>query len=306
MHRTIAPLIIATATLAAIGSERHRAAAAAPVAQGIDWKAVEQAMGRAGAMQPDDVYKFALPRSDLAVTIAAIRLKPALALGSWVAFKATGSGAVAMGDLVLLEAEVAPVMAALAEGGIAVTAIHHHLLHESPRVYYMHIHGSGDAVTLARAIRAAIALTPTPPPPAAAAAPAATPMGFDTARIVQALGVAGKLNGTVFQVSVPRPDTIRENDVVIPPAMGTATALNFQPTGGANAATTGDFVLRGAEVTPVLQALRRHGIEVTAVHNHMLDEEPRLFFVHFWGVGDAVQLATGLRAALDVMSGAAR
>jgi hypothetical protein len=211
-----------------------------------------------------------------------------------------------MGDLVLLEGEVAPVMAALAEGGVAVTAVHHHLLHESPRIYYMHIHGSGDAVKLAQEIRSAIALTHTPPPPAIAATPATSPIGFDTARIAQALGVAGKLNGTVYQVSVPRPDTIREDEVVIPPAMGTATALNFQPTGGGNAAITGDFVLRAAEVNPALRALQQHGIDVTAVHNHMLDEEPRLFFMHFWAVGDAAQLATGLRAALDVMSGAAR
>jgi hypothetical protein len=295
LHRTIAPLIIAAATLAAIGSEGQ--------SQNIDWKAVEQALGRPGAMQPGDVYKFALPRSDLAVTIAGIRLKPALALGSWVAFKATSSGAVAMGDLVLLEGEVEPVMAALAEGEIAVTALHHHVLHESPRVYYMHIHGSGDAVTLARAIRAAVALTQTPPAAASPAVPSPSPIAFDTARIAQTLGVAGKLNGTVYQVSVPRLDTIREDDVVIPAAMGIATALNFQPTGGGNAATTGDFVLRAAEVNPVLRALRRHGIDVTAVHNHMLDEAPRLFFMHFWAVGDAAQLATGLRAALDVMSG---
>jgi hypothetical protein len=197
-------------------------------------------------------------------------------------------------------------MAALAEGGIAVTAVHHHLLHESPRIYYMHIHGSGDAVKLAQAIHTAIALTQTPPPPANATVPTTSPPSLDTARIMQMLGVAGKLNGTVYQVSVPRPDTIREDEVVIPPAMGTATALNFQPTGGRNAATTGDFVLRAAEVNPVLRALRQHGIEVTAVHNHMLDEEPRLFFMHFWAVGDAAQLATGLRAALDVISGAAR
>lgn len=304
MHCTIAPVLFAAATLAATGGGGH-AAAAAPIAQSIDWKAVEQALGRSGAMQPGDVYKFALPRSDLSVTIAGIRLKPAFALGSWVAFKATRSGAIAMGDLVLLEGEVQPVMTALAEGGVAVTALHHHLLHESPRVYYMHIHGSGDAVQLAQAIHIAVALTPTPAPPLSPA-PASSPLSIDTTRIVRVLGVAGKLNGTVYQVSVPRPDTIRENEMVIPPALGTATVLNFQPTGGGNAATTGDFVLRAAEVNPVLQALHRHGIEVTAVHNHMLDEEPRLFFMHFWAVGDAAQLATGLRAALDVMSSAAR
>jgi hypothetical protein len=209
-----------------------------------------------------------------------------------------------MGDLVLRDDEIEPVMAKLAEGGIAVTALHHHLLHETPRVYYMHIHGAGDAVKLAQAIRAAVGLTKTPPPPASPSAPSASPVGFDTAGIAQALGHAGKLNGTVYQVSVPRPDTIREDQIVIPPAMGVATALNFQPTAGGKVASTGDFVLRAAEVDPVLRALHEHGIQVTAIHNHMLDEEPRLFFMHFWAVGDAAQVAQGLRAALDVMGSA--
>jgi len=252
-------------------------------------------------MQPGDVYKFGLPRSDLAVTVDRIQLKPALALGSWVAFKATSSGAIAMGDLVLREAEVEPVMAKLAEGGIEVTALHHHVLHETPRVYYMHIHGAGDAVQLAQAIHAAIGLTKTPPPPTGTTTPAAGALGLDTTQIAQSLGHSGKVNGGVYQVSVARPDTIRDGDMVIPPAMGLATALNFQPTGGAKAAITGDFVLRAAEVNPALRALRAHGIEVTAVHSHMLEEEPRLFFMHFWAVGEAVGLAQGLRAALDVV-----
>jgi len=209
-----------------------------------------------------------------------------------------------MGDLVLRDDEIAPVMARLAEGGIEVTALHHHVLHETPRVYYMHIHGAGDAVKLTQAIHAAVGLTRTPPPPASTAAPAATPLGIDTARIAQALGHSGKVNGGVYQVSVARPDTIRDEGLMIPPAMGVATALNFQPTGGGNAAITGDFVLRAAEVNPVLRALRAHGIEVTAVHNHMLDEEPRLFFMHFWAMGDGVRLAEGLRAALDLVGGA--
>jgi hypothetical protein len=314
MNRRIWPLSLAAVTLVAIGcgggekreereeeAERAPAVSAQPVQ--VNWTAVEEAMGRPGAMQPGDVYKFGLPRSDLAATVDRIQLKPALALGSWVAFKATSTGAIAMGDLVLREAEVEPVMAKLAEGGIEVTALHHHVLHETPRVYYMHIHGAGDAVQLAQAIHAGVGLTKTPPPPTSttAPAPAAAPLGLDTAQIAQALGHSGKVNGGVYQVSVARPDTIRDEDVVIPPAMGLATALNFQPTGGGKAAITGDFVLRAAEVNPALRALRAHGIEVTAVHSHMLDEEPRLFFMHFWTVGDAVGLAQGLRAALDVV-----
>ncbi len=312
MNLRIGPLVLAALMLVATGcgsgaardqEADHAAMARTPPVQ-VNWTAVEQAMGRAGAMQPGDVYKFGLPRGDLTVVVDGIRLKPALALGSWVAFKATSSGAVAMGDLVLRDDEIAPVMARLAEGGIEVTALHHHVLHETPRVYYMHIHGAGDAVKLAQAIHAAVGLTRTPPPPASTAAPAATPLGIDTARIAQALGHSGKVNGGVYQVSVARPDTIRDEGLVIPPAMGVATALNFQPTGGGNAAITGDFVLRAAEVNPVLRALRAHGIEVTAVHNHMLDEEPRLFFMHFWAVGDGVRLAEGLRAALDLVGGA--
>jgi hypothetical protein len=308
MNRNIWPLVLAGATLTLAdcrdreahqeGAAEHAQAASAPPVQ-VNWTTVEQALGRSGALQPGDVYKFGLPRGDLRVSVARIQLKPTLALGSWVAFQATSAGAVAMGDLVLEDDEIAPVMAKLAEGGIEVTALHHHVLHETPRVYYMHIHGSGDPVRLAQAVRAAVGVTRTPPPAAGTAVPAAAPLGIDTARIARALGHAGRINGGVYQVSVARPDTIWEEHTVIPPAMGIATALNFQPTGAGKAAITGDFVLRAAEVNPVLGALRAHGIDVTAVHNHMLDEHPRLFFMHFWAVDDAVRLAEGLRAALD-------
>src|SRR5947209_13784001 len=212
----------------------HAHTASSPAMQ-VNWTAVDQALGRSGAPQPGDVYKFGLPRSDLSVTVDRIQLKPALALGSWVAFKSTSSGAVVMGDLVLRDDEIEPVMAKLAEGGIEVTALHHHVLHETPRVYYMHIHGVGDAVKLAQAVHAAVGLTRTPPP-AGAAAPAAGRSSIDTARIAQALGHAGKVNGGVYQVSVARPDTIRDEGLVIPPAMGVATALNFQPTAAGKAA----------------------------------------------------------------------
>ncbi len=314
MNRRIWLCVPAAVTLVALGcggrEEREEEAEHAPAVTAqpvqVNWTAVEQAMGRTGAMQPGDVYKFGLPRNDLVVTVDRIQLKPALALGSWVAFKATSSGAIAMGDLVLREEEVEPVMAKLAEGGIEVTALHHHVLHENPRVYYMHIHGAGEAVQLAQAIHAGIALTKTPAPPTSTPAPAAGAFGLDTAQVAQALGHSGKVNGGVYQVTVPRPDTIRDDNVVIPPAMGLATALNFQPTGGGKAAITGDFVLRAAEVNTVLRALRGHGIEVTSLHSHMLDEEPRLFFMHFWAVGDAVKLAEGLRSALDAMTGAGR
>jgi hypothetical protein len=261
----------------------------------LDSAAIAQAIGRAGAMQPGGVLRFNFPRGDLTVTVDGIQLKPALALGSYAVFEATHAGALAMGDLVLRESEIAPVMAQLEAGGIDVTALHHHVLRQTPPIYYMHFHGMGDAVTVARAIRAAVALTTTPPP-----GPAAPPqLALDTGGIAQALGTSGKLNGSVYQVSVPRPETIREAGVVLPPAMGVAAVINFQPTGGGAAAITGDFVLLAGEVNPVIRALRGHGIDVTALHSHMLNEKPRLFFMHFWAVADAVQLARGLRSALD-------
>jgi uncharacterized protein DUF1259 len=307
VNRRTGSLLLAGAVMIALGCGReereeeeaeHAPTVTAPPVP-VNWQAVEQALGRPGSLQPGDAYKFGLPRSDLSVTVDRVRLKPALALGSWVAFKPTSSGAILMGDLVLRDDEIGPVIATLAAGGIEVTALHHHLLHETPRVYYMHIHGAGEAATLAHAVGAAVAVTRTPAPTAGKGAAPAGPFGLDTARIAQTLGHAGKVNGGVYQVSVARPDTIREGSVVIPPAMGVATALNFQPTGAGKAAITGDFVLLGSEVNPVLRALRAHAIEVTAVHSHMLDEQPRLFFMHFWAVGDAVKLAAGLRAALD-------
>jgi hypothetical protein len=272
-------------------------ASLAPARQ-IDWKAVEQAMGRTGATQPGDVYRFSMPRSDLAVTVQGVRLKPALALGSWIAFKATSDGAMAMGDLVLKEGEVAPVMSRLQEAGIEQTAVHHHVLHETPRVVYMHVHGHGDPIKIAEGVRAAVALTSTPAQAPAAPA-AAGELGIDTAEIALTLGHAGRVNGGVYQVSLPRAETIRDGGMEIPPSMGLGTAINFQPTGGGKAAITGDFVMIASEVNPVIRALRQNGIEVTSLHNHLLNDEPRLFFMHFWANDDAVKLARGLRAGLD-------
>ncbi len=263
-----------------------------------EWKSVEEALGRKGSAHPGDVFKFSMPRSDLKVTVAGTPIKAGLALGSWAAFKKVGNGAMVMGDLVLTESEVEPVMTKLQQGGIEITAVHNHLLHETPRVMYMHIAGQGDAAKLASALKAALALTKTP---VSAPAPAVQPqdLGIDTAQIDQALGHKGKNNGGIYQVSVPRAEAITDMETQVPPAMGTATSLNFQPTGGGKAAITGDFVLIAGEVNPVIEALRGNGIQVTAVHSHMLTENPRLFFMHFWANEDAVKLARGLRAALD-------
>ena len=272
---------------------------AVPVAQAqtSDWSAVEGAIGRAGVAQPGDVYRFNFPRTDLKVMVGNVQVKPALALGGWVAFKRVSDGAIATGDLVLLESEVNPVISALQAGGVEQSAIHHHLLHESPKIMYVHIHGHGDPVAIARAVKAAVATTKIPaasPPPAQQPA-----IDLDTAKVARALGYSGRGNGGVYQVSVPRAEAIREMGMDIPPSMGVATAINFQPTGKGKAAITGDFVMLGSEVNQVIRVLRQNGIETTSLHSHMLMEEPRLFFMHFWANDDAEKLARALRAALE-------
>ena len=298
-YQVLAAYVMAIVASAAAVPCRAQATASLP-----PWTAsVDAALGRHGTMNAGGVYKFGFPRSDMDVTVEGVQLRPALALGSWVAFKPMASGrTMVMGDLVLAETEVAAVMQTLQDSGITQTALHNHLLHENPRVMYMHIMAMGDAAKIARSIHAALARSKTPlgtPATPIAAASVELDTGIDTARIAHALGYSGKTNGGVYQVSVPRAETIREHGEVIPPAMGVATGINFQPTGSGRAAVTGDFVLLGTEVNPVIRALRSHGIAVTAVHSHMLTEEPRLFFMHFWANDNAVALAHGLRAALD-------
>jgi len=289
------------ALLLMVSSSVHLSVRAQQQASAADWKSVEQALGKAGSMQPGDVYKVSFPRSDLKVTAAGVDLKPALALGSWVAFKRMGEMTVAMGDLVLTENEITPVLSKLQQGGVEITALHNHVLNESPRVMYMHIHAMGDAVTIAKAIHDALALTKTPF--AASPATATVDLGIDTKQIDQIMGQTGKVNGGVYQYSIARADEVKDSamghEMVIPPAMGLGEAINFQPTGSGKAAITGDFVLLAGEVTPVMKALRENGIEVTAVHSHMLTDSPHLFFMHFWANDDALKLARGLRAGLD-------
>jgi hypothetical protein len=267
-------------------------------AQEMDWPQVDAALGRKPVVS-GDVHRYSFPRTDLTVTLDGVTLKPAFALGGWVAFKPAHGGAMAMGDLVLLETEINPVMAKLIEGGLEITAVHNHLLRASPATFYMHVGGHGDPVQMAGAIHAALAVSKTPlTVPAAAPSP---PIDLDTSQLDQIIGAKGQANGGVYQFSVPRRDQVTENGMQVSPVgpMGVAIAINFQPTGGGKAAITGDFVLTGDEVNPVLRALRSNGIEVTAVHNHMLTEHPRLFFMHFWANDDALKLAKGLRAALE-------
>jgi hypothetical protein len=243
------------------------------------------------------VHRYGFPRSDLHVTVDGVTLLPALALGGWLAFKTDSSGAMVMGDLVLTEDEINPVMSKILASGLLVTALHNHLLRSQPATFYMHVEGHGDPASLAAKLHDALAASHTPL--AAPGASSAAKPDLDAAAIEQALGRKGNAAGGVLQFGFPRGDAIKDADMAVPPAMGTATAVNFQPTGGGKAAITGDFVLEAKEVEPVLTALRNAGIEVTALHNHMLGDQPRMFFVHFWANDDAVKLAIGVRAALD-------
>jgi len=265
------------------------------------WETVDKIFGRSGKEQPGDVHKFSWPRSDLHVRIGDVRVEPALGLGSWAAFKKTGTGqdAMAMGDLVLLGPEVAPVVGALEDGGFEVLAIHNHLLEETPRVMYVHFHGRGDTVAIAKTLKAALDRTKTP----LGASSGNTPAGPTAQQekifqqIQDILGRKGSMAGVVLQFGVPRADTIQDSGMEVPPSMGMATAINFETVEG-RVATTGDFVLIADEVNPVIRELRAHGIDATALHSHMLRETPRLFFLHFWGVGSPEKIAAGLKAAL--------
>jgi len=261
------------------------------------WNGVEQTLGRTGAAMAGGVVRFAFPRRDLRVTVDGIQLRPAFALGSWVAFKRVDGGdAMIMGDLVLTENEINPVISALQAGGVEQGALHNHLLGETPHVMYLHIRGHGKEADLARTVRSALTLTKTPMDTAPTAAAAAFPL--DTAALARALGYEGKVNGGVYQVGVPRAETIMELGMEVPPSMGMSTAINFQPTDAGRALISGDFVMTGGEVNRVIRALRANGIEIASIHSHMLEESPHLLFMHFWAHDDAIKLARGLAAGL--------
>jgi hypothetical protein len=272
-------------------------------AQAIDWQRVDDAFGRKPAAVAGDVHRYGFPRSDLSVTLDGVAIKPALALGGWVAFKPMHGDAMVMGDLVLLETEINPVMAKMIENGLDITAVHNHLLRANPATFYMHVGGHGDPIKLATSIHDALSVSKTPlQSPAPTAQPPA--IDLDTAHLDQIIGAKGQANGGVYQFGVPRRDPVTMDAMPIAPAgpMGLATGIGFQATGGGKAAITGDFVMVAGEVNPVIKTLRANGIEVTALHSHMLDEQPRLFFMHFWANDDAFRLARGLRMGLDKMA----
>ena len=286
LYHWVGPIVVGVAAFALV-----TAAAADPV-----WDKVGEAFGKTGA-EISGLYRIALPRTDIKATLDGVTLKPGLALGGWLAFQKMGDGAMVMGDLVLTQEEVNPVMAKLLASGIEVTALHNHLLRNTPFTMYMHVYGHGDPVKLATALHAGLAESRTP---MTASPPPATPpqIDLDIAALDQMLGAKGTNNGGILGYAIRRAEPIKDAGMVVPAAMGSAIGVNFQPTGNGKAAITGDFVLLGSELEPVLKALRENAIEVTAIHNHMVDEQPRLFFVHFWANDDAKKLAQGLKAAL--------
>lgn len=268
-------------------------------AQPLDRAALERVMGRTAAALPGGVLRFGMPRADLQVRVGDVLVRPGFALGSWVAFVSTPHGTAAMGDIVVLEREIGPVLARLQANGIEQTAIHHHLANETPSVLYIHIHGHGDAERIARGVRDALTQTSTPSPEGPQPVIPAPTSLLDSAAIASVFGRAPTFSGGVLQVSTPRAEALVVGGDTMPASMGLATLMNFQATGAGRAATTGDYVLRPAEVNRVIRALQANGITPTSLHNHLLDDEPRLMFLHFWAEGDALALARGLKAGLD-------
>jgi hypothetical protein len=264
-------------------------------AQGVTAGPIDEVLGRSG-QKTGDVYKVGFPRSDLHVSVHGLAIKPGLALGSWAAFLGTDDNAMVMGDLVLLEGELNPVIAKLRSSGFEISAVHNHLMEESPRVLYAHYMGHGPAVQLATSLRAALALSKTPLEKPAAAAEEAAPAWVKA--VEDAVGRKGTYKGGVLSYGVARGDAITMAGMTIPPAAGMAEAINFEAADAGNVATTGDFVLTADEVNPVISELQGHQISVTALHSHMLTEQPRLFFMHFWSVGTPEAVGGGIKAAL--------
>jgi Domain of Unknown Function (DUF1259) len=264
-----------------------------------EWKDVEAVFGFPGDALPEGVIRFNMPRKDLHVTIGGTEIKPGLALGGWAAFYLVGKNhAMVMGDLVLTEEEVAPVMKALEDGGVEVTALHNHLIGESPRILYIHMGGHGNPVKMAQTIKHAVALTKTPLPQGGSTKETED-LGFDVAAVEKILRYPGKVSGGVLHFSVPRAEKLTEEGMYTPPSMGAGTSINFQPTGNGKAAIAGDFAMTWREVGPVMKVLQNNGIQAVALHSHALNDMPRLLYMHFWANDDAAKLASALRSALD-------
>jgi hypothetical protein len=303
LHRTAISMAVLFGSISGVLAVGGGAAIGAPARQPapVDWSAVQDALGRPGTMMAGDVFRVGMPRSDLKVTVNSVPVQAGFALGSYAAFKQLDDGAMVMGDLVLLDEEVQPVMSGLFDAGFEVSALHNHLNNMSPHVMYMHYEGHGDALQLAQDLHQALSASATPLSPAVPPPAAAPPSGpqLDVGMLDGILGYSGRASGSVVQYTMPRAETILENGHELLPAMGVATGVNFQPSGPGMASITGDFTLTSGEVDAVASALRANGIDVTAIHQHHLNEQPRLFYMHFWANDDPAKLAQGLRAALD-------
>ena len=299
MNRISLTLLAGIALAGAVAAQTPQTTPAPQPPAGLDTGAIDRAIGKPGQAMAGDVYRVSFPRSDLNVMVGGVKVKPGFALGGWAAFKASGTGAVAHGDLVLTDAEINPVISTLQQHSFEITALHNHLINESPSVMYLHFWGQGSAATLAASVKDALSKTKTPmaPPPAATPAPGAAD-DLPADQIQQAIGLKGTLTNGVLALSQPRPETIQMMGVTLPPSMGMATAINVQSAGSGKVAATGDFVMLADEVNKVARALRQHDIAIAALHNHMLHGSPELYFMHFWGEGNATAVATGLKAAL--------
>ena len=262
------------------------------------WGLVARALGKSGA-PPGETYRATFPRTDLHVRVGNVAVSPALALTSWAAFAGSPDTADVMGDLVLTEREVPIMVNGLLGAGFDVTAIHHHMIGETPRVFYLHYHGHGAAVQLAGRLREVLARTATPlTEPAAAPRPAAVTL--DTTALFAAIGVHGRLSGNVAQFGVATSGSgVTLDGKPVPGALGVNTAINIQGVTARRAVTTGDFVLQAARVQPTVRALESAGIRVTAIHSHLIGETPTAYFVHFWGDAEPLALARGLKVAID-------
>uniref|UniRef100_A0AAU2VET4 DUF1259 domain-containing protein n=1 Tax=Streptomyces sp. NBC_00003 TaxID=2903608 RepID=A0AAU2VET4_9ACTN len=262
-----------------------------------DWRAVAKALGRTGALREKVVYGISLPRRDLKVTSRGVDIGSSLALNGAADFARYCDGTMLMGDLVLTEDELPKATEALQRAGFEQTALHKHLPDQTPPIWWTHYQAMGDPVTLARKLKAVLEVSGDPvavPPPTST-----KPIELDTAEIDEALGRKGIAEGRTYKFFLGRAETVTAHGHVLPAPIGVDTVIKFQALGEERAAVTGDIVMTAHEVQKVIRVLHEGGFELVELHNHMLDDEPRLFYVHYWGIGDGAELARGLRPALD-------
>ena len=263
---------------------------------GAPWDSVGRILQTSGSAT-GGYYRYSWPRRDLTLRIGDVTVSPALALGTWAGFSGDAADATMMGDLVLTSGEVKPVLAELARQRIAVTAIHNHLVGEEPKITYVHLHAEGNALELASRLDRVLALTGAPRPVVAAAP---QPVTIDTALVFTTLGLRGRAQGAVAQLSVVLvPGTVTMHGRTVTPALGYGTPINIQVLSPDRAVASGDFTILAAKVAPVFDALTAHGITATALHSHLVGAEPTLYYMHFWADGPLTEVLRGLRAALD-------